>query len=43
MKIEIKFCEIFQNDVSMEEEPFPETSQGNENLQTQMSTILEND
>jgi hypothetical protein len=28
MKIEIKFCEIFQNDFSLEEEPFPKTSQG---------------
>jgi hypothetical protein len=28
MRIEIKFCEIFQNDVFLEEEPFPKTSQG---------------
>jgi hypothetical protein len=35
MRIETKF----QNDVSMEEEPILETSQGNENFKTQVSTI----
>jgi hypothetical protein len=43
MKIEIDFCEIFQNDISLEEEPLPETSQGNESLQTQLSTIPKSD
>jgi hypothetical protein len=37
LRIKIKFCEIFQNDVSLEKEPFPETSQGNESLQTQLN------
>ncbi len=39
MRIEIKLCEIFQNDVSLKREPFPETSQGNENLQTQLNIV----
>ncbi len=43
MKIEIEFCEMFQNDISLEEEPLPETSQGNESLQTQQSTIPKSD
>jgi hypothetical protein len=43
MRIEIKLCEIFQNDVYMEKEPFLEASQGNESLQTQVSIILESD
>jgi preprotein translocase subunit SecB len=43
MKIKIKFCEIFQNDVSLEEEPFPETSQGNESLQLQLNIIPKSD
>jgi hypothetical protein len=43
MKIEIEFCEIFQNDIFLEKEPLPETSQGNESLQTQLSTIPKSD
>jgi hypothetical protein len=39
MRIKIEFCEIFQNDVSLEEGPFPKTSQGNESLQTQLNII----
>jgi len=43
MRIEIKFCEIFQNDVFLEEEPFLETLQGNESLQTQLSIVPKSD
>ncbi len=42
MRIKIEFCEIFQN-VSLEEEPFPETSQGNESLQTPLNIIPKSD
>jgi hypothetical protein len=41
MIIEIEFCEIFQNDVSMEEEHLLETSQWNVSLYTKLNTILE--
>jgi hypothetical protein len=43
MKIETKFCEIFHNDVFLEKYFFLKTSQGNESLQTQLSTIPKND
>jgi hypothetical protein len=43
MRIEIEFYEILQNDVSLEKEPLPKTSQGNENLQTQFCTIPKSD
>jgi hypothetical protein len=43
MKIKTKFCEIFQNDVSLEEEPFSKTSQGNESLRTQLNIIPKSD
>jgi hypothetical protein len=39
MRIEIKLCEIFQNDVSLKGEPFLKTSQGNESLQTQLNIV----
>jgi hypothetical protein len=43
MKIETKFCEIFQNDVSMEKEPLLEITQENESLQTQMNVVPKSD
>jgi len=43
MRIEIKYYEIFQNDVFMKEEFFFEPSQGNESLQTQLNTIPKSD
>ncbi len=43
MRIQTKFCEIFQNDISLEEEPLPKTSQGNESLQTQLSIVPKSD
>jgi hypothetical protein len=43
MKIELKYYKIFQIDVFMEEETLPETSQGNESLQTQLNTIPKSD
>ncbi len=43
MRIEIKYYEIFQNDVFMEEKTFPKTSKGNESLQTQLNTIPKSD
>jgi hypothetical protein len=42
MRIKI-FYEIFQNDVSLEEDHFLETSQGNESLQTQLNIVPKSD
>jgi len=39
MRIEIKYYEIFQNDVFMEEEIIPQTLQRNESLQTQLNIV----
>jgi hypothetical protein len=43
MKTEIKYYEIFQNDVFMEEKILPKTLQINESLQTQLNTISRSD